>query len=117
MNAFVNETVKSIMGSFEKKRKNYIDEYEVYGTTVKKKLYLTDDKERYIHVYHSVQKESAERTQLESNLRQINRFIKKHTNEIRQFGSGIEKYFILHYNEKTNQFQFGEEKISVIEEE
>ena len=117
MNAFVNETVKSIMGSFEKKRKNYIDEYEVYGTTVKKKLYLTDDKERYIHVYHSVQKESAERTQLESNLRQINRFLKKHTNEIRQFGSGIEKYFILHYNEKTNQFQFGEEKISVIEEE
>ena len=29
----------------------------------------------------------------------------------------IEKYFILHYNEKTGQFQFAEENISVIEEE
>lgn len=117
MNSFVNETVKSVMGSFEKKRKNYIGEYDVYGTTLKEKLYVTDEKERYIHIYHSVQKESAERTQMESNLRQMDRFLKKHTNEIRQFGPGFEKYYILHYNEKTGQFQFAEEKISAIEEE
>lgn len=117
MNSFINETVKNVMGGFEKKRKNYIEEYDVYGTTIKKKLYVTDEKERYIHIFHSIQKESAERTQIESNLRQMKRFLKSHTNEIRQFGPGFEKYYILHYNEKTGQFQFAEEKISVIEEE
>lgn len=35
----------------------------------------------------------------------------------KNFGSGIEKYFILHYNEKTGQFLFYEEKIGVIEDE
>ena len=30
----------------------YIDEYDVFGTTVKKKLYEKDTRERYIHVYY-----------------------------------------------------------------
>jgi len=85
--------------------------------TVKQKLYVTDAKERYIHIYHNVQKESSERSLLEKQLRQMKNMMEKHVGEVKQFGSGIEKYFILHYNEKTGQFQFAEEKIRVIEEE
>ncbi len=44
-------------------------------------------------------------------------FLNKHVNEVRQFGPGFEKYIVLHYNEKTGQFQFAAERISVIEEE
>jgi hypothetical protein len=54
--------VTECAGTFEKKRKNYIDAYDTYGTMVKRKLYATDKEERYFHIYHSVQKESAERT-------------------------------------------------------
>ncbi len=44
-------------------------------------------------------------------------FQDEHAGGKRQFGNGIEKYFIPHYNEKTGQFLFCEEKIGVIEEE
>ena len=117
MASLVNSIVLDYSGTFEKKRRCYIDEYEVYGMTVKQRLYVTDGKERYIHIYHSVQKESSERSFLEKQLRQMKSAMDKHVGEAKQFGSGIEKYFILHYNEKTGQFQFAEEKVSVIEEE
>ena len=117
MASLVNSIVLEYSGTFEKKRRCYIDEYEVYGMTVKQRLYVTDEKERYIHIYHSIQKESSERSLLEKQLRQMKSVMDKHAGEAKQFGSGIEKYFILHYNEKTGQFQFAEEKVSVIEEE
>ena len=117
MASLVNGLVLANAGTFEKKRKCYIDEYEVYGMTVKQKLYVTDAKERYIHIYHSVQKESSERSLFEKQLRQMKTMMEKHVGEVRQFGNGIEKYFLLHYNEKTGQFQFAEEKVTVIEEE
>jgi hypothetical protein len=113
----VNELVSGCMGTFEKKRKNYIDAYDTYGITIKRRLYATDKEERYFHIYHSVQKESAERTALEKRIRQMKTMMDKHVGERKSFGSGIEKYFILHYNDKTGQFQFYEEKIGVIEEE
>ena len=117
MSSFINPLILKHMGTFEKKRVYHIDEHEVYGTSIKARLYATDEKDRYIHIYHSVQKESAERTQLESKIRQMKIYLDKHVNEVRQFGPGFEHYFILHYNKKTGQFQFAEEKIAVIEEE
>lgn len=113
----VNELVTKCQGQFEKKRSCYIDAYETYGTTEKRRLYVTDKEERYFHIYHSVQKESAERTALEKKIRQMKQMMDKHVGEKREFGSGIEHYFILHYNNKTGQFQFYEEKVSVIEDE
>jgi len=115
LSGLVNEVVKENKGGFETKRAAYVNEFDVYGTTVKKKLYATDQKERYMHIYHSVEKEGAERKRIESNLRQMKQYLKKHVNENRQFGKGFEDYFILHYNEKTGQFQFAEERTDVIE--
>ncbi len=117
MASFVNGLVMECRGTFEENRVNYIDEYDTYGMTVKRKLFATDEKDRYIHIYHSIQKESAERTQLESKIRQMKNYLKKHVNEVREFGSSFEQYFILYYNEKTGQFQFAEERIHVIEKE
>jgi hypothetical protein len=70
----VNELVSGCMGTFEKKRKNYIDAYDTYGITIKRRLYATDKEERYFHIYHSVQKESAERTALESKRQIMTRY-------------------------------------------
>lgn len=58
-------------GTFENKWAKHIDEHDVYGTTVKRKMYETDEKERYIHIYHSINKESGERTLLAKRLRQM----------------------------------------------
>jgi len=47
----------------------------------------------------------------------MKKYLKKQENEVRQFGSVFEKYFYLHYNDETSQFQFAEEKTTIIDDE
>ena len=74
-----------------------------------------DKKDRYFHIYHSILKESSERTLLVKHLRQIKSYLMGHTNEVIEFGPGISRYFILHYNDRI--FQFPEDRTDVIERE
>jgi hypothetical protein len=117
MASFVNQLVLENKGSFENKRIYSIYDYGVYGMTIKKKLYSTDEKDRYFHIYHSVSKESSERTVIESKIKQMTEYLNKHSNEVKEFGSGFEKYFYLHYDEESKSFLFPEEKASIIEKE
>lgn len=117
MYELVNQLVLENKDTFENKWVNHIDEYDVYGMTVKRKLYETDEKERYIHIYHSIVKESSERTLLTKKLRQMKAYMMQHTNEVFTFGPGFTKYYILHYNDKNGVFLFPEDKTTVIERE
>ena len=47
----VQEWVLENKGSFEERRLYNIPAYEVYGKTIEKKLFATDKKPRYIHLY------------------------------------------------------------------
>ncbi|EOS40103.1 IS4/IS5 family transposase [Lachnospiraceae bacterium] len=71
MYGLVNSIVLEQKGTFENKWAKHMDAYDVYGMTVKRKLYETDEKERYIHIYHSIVKEGSERTLLAKRLRQM----------------------------------------------
>ena len=113
----VSSLVLEKKGTFENKWAMHIDEYDLYGTTVKRKMYETDAKERYIHIYHSINKEGAERTLLTKKIRQMKTYLMQHTNEVISIGPAFSKYFILHYNEKTDVFQFPEDRTDVIERE
>lgn len=117
MYSLVNSLVLKEKGSFENKWSKHIDEYDVYGTTIKSKLYESDTKERYFHIYHSITKESAERTLLSQKIRRLKSYLMQHTNEVISFGPAISKYFILHYNESNGVFLFPEERTDVIERE
>ena len=117
MSDLVNSLVLENKGTFENKWAKHIEEYDVYGTTVKRKMFETDEKERYIHIYHSISKESSERTLLAKKLRQMKAYLMQHTNEVITFGPGFSKYFILHYNDKNEVFQFPEDRTDVIERE
>ena len=117
MATHVNELILKYKGTFEKKRIHNISDYRVYGITVKKKLYATDEKDRYFHIYHSIEKESAERTQLENKIDEMTKFMKRHSNEMREFGGGFERYFELYYDEEHKTFLFPVEKARVIENE
>ena len=117
MKNLVKKTVLSVKGTFENQWSKHIEPFDVYGITVKQKLYETDDKESYFHVYHDIASESEERTNLVKTLRKMRNFLKKHENQVRDFGSNIERYFYLHYNEKTGAYLFSEDRCSVIEEE
>ena len=117
MSALVNELVLEHKGTFESKRVNNIYEYGVYGKTVKHRLYAGDKKERYFHLYYSISKESAERAGIENRLNQMTLYLKKYQNKVKEFGPGFEKYFNLHYDEKTQAFVLPEERCSVVERE
>lgn len=117
MASLVNELVLEHKGTFESKRVNNIYEYGVYGKTVKHRLYAGDKKERYFHLYHSLSKESAERAGIENRLNQMTLYLKKYQNKVKEFGPGFEKYFNLHYDEKTQAFVLPEERCSVVERE
>ena len=113
----VNSLVMEHKGSFENKRIHNIDEYGVYGFTVRKQLYVTDKKDRYFHIYHSITKESAERTAIEARIRRMKEFLNRHKGEVREFGPAYEKYFYLHYDRETKMFVYAEERTSAIERE
>lgn len=117
MASLVNELVLKHKGTFEKKRIHNISDYRAYGITIKKKLYATDEKDRYFHIYHSIEKESAERTQLENRIDEMTKFMKRHSNEMREFGAEFERYFELYYDEEQKTFLFPVEKARVIENE
>lgn len=117
MNAIVNSLILERKGTFENKWAQHIDEFDVYGTTIKRKMYESDEKDRYFHLYHSSTKEGNERALLARKLRQMKVHMKKHTNEVIQFGAGFEHYYYLHYNEENGVFQFPEDRTDVIERE
>ena len=117
MASLVNELVLEHKGTFESKRVNNIYEYGVYGKTVKHRLYAGDKNERYFHLYHSISKESAERAGIENRLNQMTLYLKKYQNKVKEFGPGFEKYFNLHYDEKTQAFVLPEERCRVVERE
>lgn len=115
MNKLVNSLILEVKGSFENKWAQYIDDYDVYGTTIKRKLYETDTKERYFHLFHSSAKEGEERALLAKKLRKMKTHLMQHTNEVIEFSSGFKHYYRLHYNEQNGIFQFPEDRTDVIE--
>lgn len=117
MNSLVDSLILEQKGTFENKWAKHIDEFDVYGTTVRRKLYGSDDKERYFHLFHSSAREGDERAMLAKKLRKMKSYLMKHTNETIDFGPGFHHYYVLHYNERNGAFQFPEDRTDVIERE
>ena len=126
----VQKWVLENKGSFETSRSCNIPAYQVYGKTIEKKIFGTDKKPRYIHLYHSSSLEADERTGVEKKINQLTAFLNSHINQFRDFGPGMETYFELHYDENAKKtgkkdkdtadssarkFVFFEEKMPVIE--
>lgn len=126
----VQKWVLENKGSFETSRSCNIPAYQVYGKTIEKKLFGTDKKPRYIHLYHSSSLEADERTGVEKKINQLTAFLNSHINQFKDFGPGMETYFELHYDENAKKtgkkdkdtadssarkFVFFEEKMPVIE--
>ena len=100
MNKLVNSLILEVKGSFENKWVQHIDEYDVYGTTIKRKLYETDTKERYFHLFHSSAREGEERALLAKKLRKMKAHLMQHTNEVIELENDLSGYFCIITSEK-----------------
>ena len=120
MKSFVNDKIREVQGSFEEKRQYTIRRYQVNGTTVKTKVFYSDEKDRYLHIYYSCSRAASEREDLESKIDRIAAYLKKQEGQPVIIDKSYEKYFSLEYDHegKDDQcFVCGIEKASVIEEE
>lgn len=113
----VSELILEVQGTFENDRKNSIRSYKVSGTTVKHKLYATDKKERYFHIFYDDGKKAAEREQFENKIDRMGKKLKECMGEPIHPGGEYKKYFDLifwHEGQEDEKFMTGAEKTGVI---
>lgn len=113
----VSSLILENKGSFENKRTCDMDGFGVYGKTVKRRLYESDSKERYFHIYHSISKEASERIRFEENLKTMKAYMMEHRNEEISFGPKYTKYYYLHYDKEGKTFLMPEENTQATERE
>ena len=53
MKNFIREIILENMGSFETKRNRYNDRFDVYGTTIERRLLDGEEQKRFIHIFYS----------------------------------------------------------------
>lgn len=113
----VSSLILEYKGSFENKRNCDMDGFGIYGRTVKRKLYESDTRERYFHIYHSISKEASERTRFEDDLKQMRKYMMEHQGEELSFGPKYSKYYYLHYDQEGKVFLMPEENTAATERE
>jgi hypothetical protein len=120
MKSLVSELVMKEKGTFEESRKHSIRDFKVSGTTVKGRLFPSDEKDRYFHIYFNERKRSAEREQLEEKIDRMAAFLKEHEGKKQyECPSGMYKYFdpIYHTKGIEKTFMFAREREDVINKE
>ena len=120
MKTLVREAIMEVKGTFEDKRKYAIRRFGVNGTTVEKKVFPSDESNRYLHIYYSYSKAAAEKEQLEMKLDKLAAYFKKLEGQPVVLDKSYEKYFSLEYyhgGKEDQCFVCAIEKSSVIEEE
>jgi transposase len=117
MAKLVNSLITEHQGRFETNRECSIRSYKVYGKTVKAKLYASDKKERYFHLYYDSFKDSKEKEQVELKIDRMTKHLTSFEGKEAKFPRTFSDYFDLHYDEKKKIFLFGQEKAEVIERE
>ena len=116
MSTLVNELILENKGKFEDKRACSIRRHKVYGTTVKRKQFLTDEKERYFHIFHSSGKETKERENVEKAVENCAYFLEKKKGSVYEVPNYLQYYFEPEYS-KDGYFLMAREKRDVIERE
>ena len=115
MSDLVNELIMINKGRFENKRECNIRKCGVYGTTVKRKLYVTDDRDRYFHIYHSRGKMASEAEAVEDKIERLSAYLDRKKGEIYEPTESVKEYFDTFCDNGT--FLFAREKKDVIERE
>ena len=115
MAKLVNRLVLENKGRFEEERKYSIRKHHVYGITVKEKLYLDDEKDRYFHIYHSTGKEHGEKEELEETLERLGKALKAQYGTDYQLSDAEKEYFDTFYD-RSGMLTLVREKDDVIKQ-
>lgn len=113
----VSELVSSEQGTFEKDRNCFIREYKTFAKTIKSKLYSTDTKERYFHIFYSIDREWREHATIDDRIEKLTRYLEKQENKEVIIPDIIKHYFNLTYDTTGKIFLGAKERVEVINKE
>ena len=120
MKSLVSELVLEAQGSFENDRRNSIRAFKVSGTTVKRKLYAADKKDRYFHIYYDDGRKASDREKFEDKIDRMGRKLRELMGDPVRPGGEYRKYFDLvfwHEGLEDEKFMSGIERADVISRE
>ena len=120
MKPLVRELVAAQKGKFEESRKNSIRDYKVSGTTVKGRLFPSDEEDRYFHIYFNERKRSSEREEFEEKIDRMAAALKAHEGRVGyECPPEICRYFEPFYREngEVKTFMFARERTDEIDRE
>ena len=120
MKDLVSDLVLENKGKFEDARANSIRDYRVNGITVTRKLFTSDAKNRYFHIFYSSNKYASEREQIEMKIDRMSRVLKKmgglQVRPPEEYGKYFDFVFY-HEGQEDEKFLYGIEKTDVIDRE
>lgn len=121
MRSLVKELVLEVRGTFEDNREFTIRSHRVNGITVQRKLFPSDEKERYFHIYYNDGKKAGERERLEAKIDQMAAVLRKcERKKLPNLNRTYSKYFNMVYmnqGKKDEKFIYAEEKKDVISQD
>jgi transposase len=120
MKKLVSGLVLENKGMFEESRRHGIREYRVSGTTVRSRLFPSDEEDRYFHIYYSSGKCASEREALEAKIDRMAKQLKKLEGKQVRIEKSFEQYFDLFYHnegKEDERFMFAREREDVVEQE
>ena len=117
MSESVRRVILENKGEFESIRKYNIRKYKTFGKTIKKKIYISDEKERYFRIYYSDQKACSEHEQIEAKIDRMTKYLNGLKGKKATVGNGYKKYFKLEIYEDDGTFICARERTEVIQEE
>lgn len=120
MKDLVKELVLEVKGSFEESREHSIRDYKVNGITLKRKLYPSDTKDRYFHIYYSDRRKSSEREAFEAKIDQMSVYLQEHEGRKLDLGRPFRKYFdLIYYHEgkSDEKFMYARELYDAIDQD
>ena len=86
--------------------KNYISEHNVYGLTIKQKLFRGDYEDTYFHIYYSEKNKLVEKTNLLQTVYKLREELDKKIGKILENTYRYNKYFTLNFDEKNELLSY-----------
>lgn len=117
--AFVKEAIQEVMMKLKLNVAYFIESHNVYGTTVKKKLYAKDERERSYHIYYDEVRAAQQRIDLMNYYRRVCADLDKKVDAKITKREDVGKYtkaFKLHYDD-NGYLRSYEQKIDYIQKE
>lgn len=117
MKSMVRELIFENKGSFEEERSCSIRQYKSSGKTIKRRLFASDENERYFHLYYSSWKNAAQREHLEAKLERMAGYLEKQRGKAIRIGKEFDHYYdLIYYHEGQDDevFMMGKERAEVI---